>query len=174
MEKEGSRPELTADIIAPPDGTQTAAHANVASEADRAAPAPTTPAAELGDDRRDEAELTRRNPRPMMNYTDDDFRGVVDRLEAARTQIGEIGAIVYSGPAWSRPNYTEPPVLFAIRDLVEPGGTAFDVGANFGHLTIPMSRRSGPRGAVCAFEANPSIADSCQAALVRTGVGDGQ
>jgi FkbM family methyltransferase len=99
---------------------------------------------------------------------------VLDRLTRMERQIGEIGGAVYADPDWLHPNYTEPQVLFPLRDLIKPGQTAFDVGANFGHLSVAMSRRAGPRGAVCAFEANPEIAKRCQTALVRGGCGNVQ
>jgi FkbM family methyltransferase len=89
-------------------------------------------------------------------------------------QVAEIGAAVYDEPGWLKPNYTEPQVLFPLRDLIKPGQTVFDVGANFGHLSVAMSRRTGLHGAVCAFEANPQIAKRCQAALVRGGCGNAQ
>lgn len=55
------------------------------------------------------------------------------------------------------PNLWEPPVLLALRDLVKPGDTVFDVGANFGGLTSAMARLAGPKGIVCSFEASPRI-----------------
>ena len=81
-----------------------------------------------------------------------------------------------TGPAldWLQPNYTEPQVLYPLRDLLRPGQTAFDVGANFGFLSLEMSRRAGPCGAVCAFEANPEIVRRCQALLARNGCGNTQ
>jgi FkbM family methyltransferase len=85
-----------------------------------------------------------------------------------------MSGIVHAEPGWLSPNYTEPQVLYALRDLIRPSRTVFDVGANFGYLSIAMSRRTGPRGAVCSFEANPQIAARCQAALVKSGCGNVQ
>jgi hypothetical protein len=93
-----------------------------------------------------------------MSDNQEELRRVVDRLALVQRQVGEIGVQVYADPEWLRPNYTEPQVLYPLRDLIKPGQTAFDVGANFGFLSVAMSRRAGPRGAVCAFEANPQIA----------------
>jgi FkbM family methyltransferase len=70
---------------------------------------------------------------------------------------------------WLDGDLTEPAVQVALRDLVHGGTCAFDVGANFGGLTMLMSRLVGPRGAVCAFEANPNIARLCQRYLVDCG-----
>lgn len=83
--------------------------------------------------------------------------------------------IVSTGPAaWLRPNFVEPRVQLALNDLCKGGGVAFDVGANFGFLSVAMSRRVGPRGAVCAFEANPNIAQLCQSLLIESGCGNAQ
>ena len=79
-----------------------------------------------------------------------------------------------SRPRWSEPNYTEPRVLVAVRDLCRSGDTAFDVGANFGGIAVGMSRRVGPKGAVCAFEANPAVAARCQEVLIANGCGNVQ
>lgn len=59
------------------------------------------------------------------------------------------------GLTWHEPVWVEPGVGLALRDLVRPGDTCFDVGAFDGTLTQVMSRAAGPRGRVCAFEANP-------------------
>lgn len=41
--------------------------------------------------------------------------------------------------------------------LLDPGETAFDVGANIGYMTSLLSCRAGPRGRVVAFEPHPEI-----------------
>lgn len=41
--------------------------------------------------------------------------------------------------------------------LMKPGETAFDVGANIGHMTGLMARRLGPGGKVMAFEPHPAL-----------------
>lgn len=66
---------------------------------------------------------------------------------------------------WTERNLTEPQVQYALEDLCKGSSIVFDVGANFGGLSLTMSRAVGPRGAVCAFEANPSIAEMCQHSL---------
>ena len=43
----------------------------------------------------------------------------------------------------------------ALRDLVRPGDTFFDVGANVGFFTILGARLVGPSGSVVAFEPQP-------------------
>lgn len=77
-------------------------------------------------------------------------------------------------PPWLNTNFTEPRVIVAVRDLCAPHATVFDVGANFGGISVAMSRTVGPRGAVCAFEANPAIAARCQTALNESGCGNSQ
>lgn len=87
------------------------------------------------------------------------------RLRNLETRTDE----AFGTPLWLQKNYTEPRVNYALRDLMQPGWTAFDVGANFGGLTVTMSRLVGPRGVVCGFEANPVIAAKCQRELLRSG-----
>ncbi|MGF3027267.1 FkbM family methyltransferase [Methylobacterium aquaticum] len=77
-------------------------------------------------------------------------------------------------PSWLAPNYTEPRVLVAVRDICGAGNDVLDVGANFGGITIAMSRAVGPRGSVFGFEANPAIAKRCQANIVEAGCGNVQ
>jgi FkbM family methyltransferase len=109
-----------------------------------------------------------------MRGGDEDLSDVLSRLAKLEGQFRALAGNVHAAPGWAHPNYTEPQVLHPLRDLIKPGQTAFDVGANFGFLSLAMSRRAGPRGAVCAFEANPEIARRCQAALVRAGCGNTQ
>ncbi len=49
----------------------------------------------------------------------------------------------------------EPRVERTINDLLEPGDTAVDIGANVGYMTLVMARRVGERGRVTAFEPAP-------------------
>ena len=72
-------------------------------------------------------------------------------------------------PSWLSVNYTEPRVNYALQDLVKAGSVAYDVGANFGGISLTLSRLTGPRGIVCSFEANPVIAAKCQRAFTRSG-----
>ncbi len=55
--------------------------------------------------------------------------------------------------------HLEIPVTLALVDLLRPGDTAFDVGANVADLTIVMSRLVGPTGHVVAVEANERTAE---------------
>lgn len=43
----------------------------------------------------------------------------------------------------------------ALRDLIQPGWTVYDVGANIGYITLLLARRVGTNGRVFAFEALP-------------------
>jgi hypothetical protein len=52
------------------------------------------------------------------------------------------------------------------QNRMEQALTDADLAGNTINLPLAMSRRAGPRGAVCAFEANPEIAKRCQAALL--------
>ena len=71
--------------------------------------------------------------------------------------------------AWWERSFWEPVVQLAIRDHVRPGDIAFDVGSNAGAFAMQMSRQSGPRGTVCAFEASPRIIGRTQHNLITAG-----
>ena len=77
-------------------------------------------------------------------------------------------------PYFEAPNYWEPTVQLALRDLIRPGSTVFDIGGNFGGLTILMSRLTGPKGAVLAFEASPRIIGILQGNVVTEGLSNVQ
>jgi FkbM family methyltransferase len=72
-------------------------------------------------------------------------------------RVAETGWLVRDIPAWHEPVCGEPGVNLALRDLIRPGDVCFDVGAFDGALAQVMSRAAGPRGTVCAFEANPGM-----------------
>lgn len=46
----------------------------------------------------------------------------------------------------------EPGVVKVLEELIRPGWTAIDVGANIGYFTLLMTNRVGPQGKVIAFE----------------------
>jgi FkbM family methyltransferase len=46
----------------------------------------------------------------------------------------------------------EPGVVHGLEELVQPGWTAIDVGANIGYFTLLMAKRVGAQGKVIAFE----------------------
>ena len=72
-------------------------------------------------------------------------------------------------PKFWETNYAEPSVQLGLRDCCRWGGTAFDVGANNGALSMLMSRLVGPQGAVLAFEASLRIIDKTHYNLVQGG-----
>jgi FkbM family methyltransferase len=47
----------------------------------------------------------------------------------------------------------EPELQAALRELVQTGSIAYDVGANIGYISLMLARRVGPDGRVFAFEA---------------------
>ena len=59
---------------------------------------------------------------------------------------------------WLNDLLPESAVSTALIDIVQPGQVCFDVGAHHAHLSVVMSRLTGPRGLVCAFEANRATA----------------
>ena len=56
-------------------------------------------------------------------------------------------------------------VTLALIDLLRPGDTAIDIGANVGDLSIIVSRLVGPLGRVFAIEANGNTAEQASANL---------
>ncbi len=56
----------------------------------------------------------------------------------------------------------EPELQAAIRELVRPGGVAYDVGANIGYVTLLLAKAAGEAGRVFAFEALPDNASRWQ------------
>jgi FkbM family methyltransferase len=65
-------------------------------------------------------------------------------------------------PGGANPGYvlgtTEPGVQQALVDLLEPGMTFYDVGANMGFFSVIAARRVGPGGRVRSFEPVPGSA----------------
>jgi FkbM family methyltransferase len=53
----------------------------------------------------------------------------------------------------------EPTVNFFLREVLKPGDTVFDLGANAGWIAMVMSRLVGPTGRVIAFEPGPVVSD---------------
>src|SRR5437762_1103185 len=55
-----------------------------------------------------------------------------------------------------KPDTYEPETQQALRKLIRPGMTVFDVGANSGYFTLLMADRVGPAGRVYSFEPHPA------------------
>jgi FkbM family methyltransferase len=53
----------------------------------------------------------------------------------------------------------EPALAARMSELIKPGMTCYDCGANAGYFTLLMARLSGPSGLVFAFEPLPKNAD---------------
>ncbi|HZB40573.1 MAG TPA: FkbM family methyltransferase [Ilumatobacter sp.] len=67
----------------------------------------------------------------------------------------------------SSANYAEGtnelPVQHAVEELLRPGDTFFDIGANVGFFSLLAARRVGTHGKVVAFEVVPEIATTLEA-----------
>jgi FkbM family methyltransferase len=63
----------------------------------------------------------------------------------------------------------EPHVTALVEQLLQPGETAVDVGANNGFYTALFARRVGPAGRVHAFEANPVLSDRLERMIALNG-----
>ncbi|HVA49109.1 MAG TPA: FkbM family methyltransferase [Pirellulales bacterium] len=72
-------------------------------------------------------------------------------------------------PPWYDPQFCEPTVAMALRDLCRPGDVVFDVGAHAGSLSLLMSRLVGLTGSVWSFEASRRMVITCQHNLVLNG-----
>lgn len=77
-----------------------------------------------------------------------DLRVMRGRLAGARINLGGSFVRYLTGDA-------EPEVQNTLAELVKPGQTVYDVGANIGFFTMLCSRLVGPEGAVYAFEPIP-------------------
>src|SRR4051794_17084148 len=82
---------------------------------------------------------------------------------SSRVKRCRYGWMLYSGAfKWDIPTsfelygeYSEAEVA-CLRQLVNPGDTVLDIGANIGDLTVPMAQMVGESGSIYAFEANPA------------------
>jgi FkbM family methyltransferase len=77
-----------------------------------------------------------------------DLRIMRGSMAGARINLGGSFLRYLTGDA-------EPEVQEALAELIEPGQTVYDVGANIGFFTILCSRLVGPTGKVYAFEPIP-------------------
>ncbi|HWG09695.1 MAG TPA: FkbM family methyltransferase [Solirubrobacteraceae bacterium] len=77
-----------------------------------------------------------------------DMRVLRGHMQGARINLGGSFLRYLTGDA-------EPEVQEALAELVKPGQTVYDVGANIGFFTILCSRLVGPQGRVYAFEPIP-------------------
>jgi len=77
-----------------------------------------------------------------------DTRVMRGRMKGARINLGGSFLRYLTGDA-------EPEVQEALAELIKPGQTVYDVGANIGFFTILCSRLVGPQGRVYAFEPIP-------------------
>lgn len=71
------------------------------------------------------------------------------------SEAQELEMLLTITPYWENPIWYETDVQLALRDLTRRGDVLFDVGANIGGLSAPLSRLVGPLGKVIAFEASP-------------------
>ncbi len=60
-------------------------------------------------------------------------------------------------------------ISWICQQMVRPGDTVLDIGANLGLVTVLLSRLVGPQGQVHSFEPNPDIVDLLQQSIQRSG-----
>src|SRR5689334_7979121 len=63
----------------------------------------------------------------------------------------------------------DPKITWIAKQLLKPGDTALDIGANIGLLTLWMAKLVGAQGAVHGFEPNPILCRMIKAAIIRNG-----
>jgi FkbM family methyltransferase len=99
------------------------------------------------------------------------FRETTDRLAVRlvdaqrpyrRLRIGSVSPVFDVSNFTVKGNYFahvpyEPVTTDAVLNLLEPGNTFFDIGANAGYFTVLAALRVGPKGRVWAFEPNPTV-----------------
>lgn len=82
---------------------------------------------------------------------------------------GELAGLRFSLDLQSEKDYWlgtyEPDLQAAVGELLQPGWTAYDVGANVGYISLLLARKLGPQGQVIAFEALPENVERLQANL---------
>jgi|tagenome__1003787_1003787.scaffolds.fasta_scaffold20660125_2 FkbM family methyltransferase len=61
----------------------------------------------------------------------------------------------------------DPKISWVCKNLVHPGDTVCDIGANIGIVTLLLSRLVGAAGKVFAFEPNPTSYEALTAAIAR-------
>jgi FkbM family methyltransferase len=98
------------------------------------------------------------------------FRETTDRLivrlsrsraSERRVRIGtveplfDVSSFTVKGRYFARVPY-EPGATNLVLDVLQPGDTFVDIGANSGYFTVLAALRVGPRGRVFAFEPNPT------------------
>jgi FkbM family methyltransferase len=113
------------------------------------------------------------NPRKIVAKLAEglEISGAVERLdkmaEEYRLRFGEIDKPRDDVWWFEGGGAGSPAARNALRAVVRPGQTVFDVGANVGGFSRLASRLVGPRGMVCAFEASPRILPALSGNLMR-------
>jgi len=58
----------------------------------------------------------------------------------------------------------------AVADLIRPGWTVYDVGANIGYVTLILAKKTAPDGRIFAFEALPANLERLRAHVAMNGL----
>jgi FkbM family methyltransferase len=74
-----------------------------------------------------------------------------------------------SAALWINPRERYDEEMF-LRDLVQPGDTVIDVGANIGSITLALANAVGPAGHVLSIEPHPRLFMSLKANIARNNV----
>ena len=97
-------------------------------------------------------------------------------LAWAKTAGGELQVLLddHVGRAIYYFGDLDPKVSWVVQQLVKPGDCVLDVGANFGILTLLMSKLVGAQGKVHSFEPNPLLCKALSATLAHNGAANVQ
>ena len=92
-----------------------------------------------------------------------------------RVAAGELSGMWLSLDLQSEKDYWlgtyEPDLQATVRDVVRPGMTVYDLGANIGYLTLLFATVVGTEGRVVAFEPLPSNLERLKAHVARNSLG---
>lgn len=118
-------------------------------------------------------ELSRRVPSPILRmllrlrlnpFLQSGFDWLSRRMKNVDAIIQRgVGEGVRFNPGDSNASYVlgtaEPQMQKILQLWLQPGMTAYDIGANVGFITVIMARLVGANGRVCSFEPVPWLAD---------------
>ncbi len=85
--------------------------------------------------------------------------GIAVSGEEARFFAGNYGQWRYIRGFSDESGVNEGRILGMLMDVLGPGDTVYDVGANIGIHSVFLAKRVGPSGRVISFEPDPAIAD---------------
>ena len=108
------------------------------------------------------------------------IRGALNRaaptgLSEVKIAAGDLAGFTFQLDLQTEKDYWlgtyEPELQAALRDLIRPGVTVYDVGANIGYVSLLLAKAAGTDGRVYAFEALPDNVERLRADLALNALG---